>query len=216
MSASEPSAAINRVTAPFLLSTDGRAALAELQQHDLSEQLTMTRLQDLRREFSPAEAGALLTQARLRQKAVGKFPNAEQLFFTPDALEQATAWPVAQHRAAWFAERVPAGPILDLGCGIGGDLLALAEQRPVIGIDLDPVRLQFAAANAEIMGVADRVQLIEADWTSLRRAGTLPHAVAAFADPARRRGSKRIFRLHQIQPLFRNCWHYNSKFQPWV
>lgn len=138
--------------------------------------------------------------ARLRQRAVTKFPAADQLFFTTEALEQATAWPIAQKRAKQFAAQVAPGPILDLGCGIGGDLLALAQERPVIGIDLDPVRLQFAAANAEALGVAHRVQLIEADWTALLQRGELPDAVAAFADPARRVAGKRVFSLHQMQP----------------
>ena len=192
--------AINEETAPFLLSSAGRAAAKRLYRRDLHAAQTLSLLQELRRQHSAAQAGALLALARLRQRAVGKFPNAEQLFFVGEALEQATAWPIAQHRAAWFARHAPDGPILDLGCGIGGDLLALAQVRSVIGIDHDPVRLQFAAANAEVMGVAGQVQLIQADWTALLQAGTLPHAAAAFADPARRIGAHRVFTLQQIQP----------------
>ena len=191
--------AINPETAAFLLSQRGRAAASALSSVDLHEHQTLSLLQALRREFSAAEAGALLALARLRHRAVAKFPKAEQLFFTAEALEQATAWPIAERRATQFAA-VNAGPILDLGCGIGGDLLAFAQHGPVIGIDLDPVRLQFAAANAEALGVAKRVQLIQADWSVLVRTGRLPDAVAAFADPARRVAGKRIFHLHQLQP----------------
>ena len=36
----------------------------------------------------------------------------------------------------------------DLGCGIGGDLLALAQRRPAIAYEVDPVCARFAAANA--------------------------------------------------------------------
>lgn len=192
--------AINAETVPFLLSARGRVALAALQETDLHPQRTLTILQGLRREFAAAEAGALLALARLRQRARSKFPDAERLFFTAEALEQATAWPIARRRAAWLADLVPAGPILDLGCGIGGDLLALAHERPVVGIDQDPVRLQLAAANAEALGVSDQVTLIQADWTELRRSGQLPEAAVAFADPARRAKGKRLFRLHQLQP----------------
>lgn len=194
------SEAINPETVPFLLSARGRAAAAALWRADLHEQQTLAILQTLRRDFSAAEAGALLALVRLRQKAIAKFPDAEQLFFTAEALEQATAWPIAQQRASWFAERAPAGPILDLGCGIGGDLLALAEQRPVIGIEMDGLRLQLAQANVDALELTDRVQLIEADWTALSRAGKLPTAAAAFADPARRTEGRRLFSLHQIQP----------------
>jgi SAM-dependent methyltransferase len=200
--ANQPDAheAINAATIPFLLSATGRAAAAALASADLSAVQTMPILQELRRNFDADAAGALLALARLRQKAATKFPAADQLFFTGEALEQATAWPIAQQRAAWLGERAPAGPILDLGCGIGGDLLALAQQRPVIGIEQDRVRLQLAQANVDALGLTDQVHLIEADWTVLRRRHALPTAAAAFADPARRAAGRRIFSLHEIQP----------------
>ncbi len=194
------SEAINGETVPFLLSARGRAAAAALWTADLHEQQTLSILQTLRRDFNAGEAGALLALVRLRQRAIAKFPEAEQLFFTAEALEQATAWPIAQQRARWFAERSPNGPILDLGCGIGGDLLALAEHRPVIGIEMDGMRLRLAQANVDALGLTEQVQLIEADWTVLRDAGKLPAAAAAFADPARRAAGRRLFSLHQIQP----------------
>lgn len=192
--------AINETTIPFLLTPEGRSAAMALGDVDLREEQTFAILQALRRDFGPMEAGALLALARLRQKASAKFPAAEKLFFSAEALEQATAWPIAQKRAAWIAAYVPDGPILDLGCGIGGDLLALAAHRPVIGIEMDGARLALAQANVAALGLAERVQLIEADWTALRRAGQLPKAVAAFADPARRVDGRRIFSLHQMQP----------------
>jgi len=192
--------AINDTTIPFLLTPVARAAAAALGDVDLHEVQTFSLLQSLRREFAPAEAGALLALARLRQKAAAKFPAAKSLFFTAEALEQATAWPIAQKRAAWIATHVPDGPILDLGCGIGGDLLALAAHRSVIGIEMDGARCQLAQANIEALGLTDRVQLIEADWRTLLHAGALPKAAAAFADPARRVDGRRIFSLHQVQP----------------
>ncbi len=192
--------AIGAETVDFLLSAAGRAALEQLQSRDLHEQQSLALLTELRRTWRAAEAGALLALARLRQRAATKFPQAEQLFFTAEALEQATAWPIAQHRAAWIDQHAPPGPILDLGCGVGGDLLALAQRRSVVAIDLDPIRLRLAAANVAALGLTDRVQLIAADWTQLLARGTLPPAAAAFADPARRAGNQRLFHLHQLQP----------------
>lgn len=186
--------------ADFLLAPATQATLESLQTGDLSAGQTLTILSALRRSFSPQQAGALLTLARLRQRAQIKFPHAAHLFFTSEALEQATAWPVAQHRAAWFAQHAPAGPILELGCGIGGDTLALAQQRPVIAIERDPVRLRFAQANLAAVGLADQVTWIQADWTALLASGQLPTVAAAFADPARRAGEKRLFSLYQIEP----------------
>lgn len=192
--------AINETTISFLLTPAARSAAAALGEMALPEEQTFAILQQLRRDFDPSEAGALLALARLRQKAMTKFPDAAKLFLTAEALEQATAWPIAQKRAAWIATHAPDGPILDLGCGIGGDLLALAAQRPVIGVEIDPVRLQCARANVDALGLTERVQLIEADWPALLHAGKLPDAAAAFADPARRVDGRRIFSLYQVQP----------------
>lgn len=192
--------AITLEIADFLLTPAVRSELAALQAEDLAEQQTLAILTTLRRHFSAAQAGALLALARLRQQAHNKFPAADQLFFTAEALEQATAWPVAQHRAQWFDQQAPAGPLLELGCGIGGDTMALAQQRPVIAIERDPLRLRFAQANLAVLGLAGRVTFMQADWTELLGQRVLPPAAAAFADPSRRVGEKRIFSLHQIQP----------------
>jgi hypothetical protein len=183
-----------------LLADESQLALAELARSDIGEEHTLRLLDGLRSRFPPPVAGALLTQARLRRRAVAKFPFADRLFFTPAALEQATAWPVALHRARWIDRSAPAGPVLDLGCGIGGDTVALAQYRPVIAIEQDPVRLRFALANAAALGLAARVQGIETDWTKVLATDQLPAAAAAFADPNRRVGERRVFSLHQMEP----------------
>lgn len=188
------------LTVEFLRSQPAQAALTTLQRSDLADAQTLLLLQDLRRHFTAVEAGALLSLARLRQRATSKFPQAATLFFTAEALEQATAWPIAQWRAAWIDQQAPPGPLLDLGCGIGGDLLALAQRRPVIAFETDPVRLRLAEANVAALGLAQQVEFIEADWTAHLAAGTLPHAAAAFADPARRVDGRRIFTVEAMHP----------------
>ncbi len=142
----------------------------------------------------------MLRLARLRRAASAKFPFADQLFLVPEALEQATAWPVALHHADWLDQHAPPGPLLDLGCGIGGDLLALAQKRAVIAVELDPLRLRFAQANAAALGLSERITFLQGDWTALLARGALAGAAAAFVDPARRVGERRIFSLHQMQP----------------
>lgn len=191
---------IDLETANFLLSPTGRAATQALHNANLSEADTLPLLTELRRHFPVVQAGALLTLARLRQRAAAKFPFAEQLFLTAEALEQATAWPVAEHRTAWLDRYAPPGCILDLGCGIGGDTLALAQRRPVIAFEQDSVRLRFAQANAEALGVEKQIEFRQADWTELLANGHLPTAAAAYADPSRRAAGKRIFSLYQMQP----------------
>jgi SAM-dependent methyltransferase len=140
--------------------------------------------------------------AQLRRKAVAKFAQPADLYFTAEALEQATAAPVAAHRAMWIDRCAPSGALLDLGCGIGGDLLALAQRRPVIAYEVDPVCARFAAANAAVLGLADRVEIRNRDWTADLANGALPSAAAAFADPARRVDGRRVFRLEQLTPPF--------------
>lgn len=197
--------------------------MTTLQQGTLAEEHTLPLLHTLRKEFTAAQAGALLTMARLRRRALAKFPQAAHLFFTAEALEQATAWPIAHHRAAWIDAHVPPGPILDLGCGIGGDLLALAQRRPVIGFEIDPVRIRLAAANVAALGLQGQVQLIEADWTTWLARDALPPAAAAFADPARRVDGRRIFSLEAMQPplsqllrLQRQIPHLGVKTMPGI
>lgn len=191
---------IEVATVEFLCSPAAQDALTVLQTADLAESQTLALLQPLRRQFTTVQAGALLSLARLRQRATAKFPDAAKLFFTAEALEQATAWPIAQWRATWLDQQAPPGPVLDLGCGIGGDLLALAQRRRVIAFETDPVRLRLAAANVAALGLTQQVTLIQADWTAHLAAGSLPAAAAAFADPARRVAGRRIFSVEAMQP----------------
>ena len=149
---------VTQATADFLLSREAQRACAGLTSNDLSADRTLATLLRLRGEFSGEEAGAILTLARLRLRAASKFPDAERMYFTPEALEQATAWPVALHRAEWIHRNAPSGSVLDLGCGIGGDTLALATYRRVIAFEKDPVRVQFASANARATGREDRIE----------------------------------------------------------
>jgi SAM-dependent methyltransferase len=210
-------------TVEFLVSPAAQGALATLQECDLAEGQTLALLQRLRRQFGPVEAGALLSLARVRQRAAAKFSEADRLFFTAEALEQATAWPIAQWRAAWIDQQAPPGPLLDLGCGIGGDLLALAQRRPVIAFETDPVRIRLAEANVAALGLREQVQFIQADWTAWLAANRLPNAAAAFADPARRVEGRRIFSVKAMQPplsqliqLQRRLPHLGVKTMPWI
>ncbi|MFN2201013.1 MAG: THUMP-like domain-containing protein [Caldilineaceae bacterium] len=191
---------VTQATADFLLSREAQRACAGLTSNDLSADRTLATLLRLRGEFSGEEAGAILTLARLRLRAASKFPDAERMYFTPEALEQATAWPVALHRAEWIHRNAPSGSVLDLGCGIGGDTLALATYRRVIAFEKDPVRVQFASANARATGREDRIEFRNADWTSELAASKLPMASAAFVDPSRRIDGRRVFSLQETVP----------------
>ena len=184
----------------FLLTDLAQTELLRLRQADLADEHTLSLLTSLRRSFNAEQASALLSLARLRKRAVAKFPQADRLFFSAEALEQATAWPVALQRAERLAAVSPPGALLDLGCGIGGDTLALAQQREVIAFERDEDRLAMAHANACALELSDRIDFRLADWVEELAAGRLPPASAAFIDPARRAHGKRIFRLDDLIP----------------
>ncbi|WP_067437370.1 class I SAM-dependent methyltransferase [Nocardioides jensenii] len=146
-------------------------------------------------ESDPDRAAAALTQVGLRAKGVAKFgDDAVRMYFTPDALEQATRTRVAAHRAARLAAADPAS-VIDLGCGIGGDLIAFARAGlTVAGVDLDPVRVAIAEANLAALGLPGAVQV--ADGTTLDLSGF----GAVFADPARRGARGRVFDVEGWTP----------------
>jgi SAM-dependent methyltransferase len=141
-----------------------------------------------KQEPDPARAAAALTQVQLRAKAVAKFgPDATRMYFTPDALEQSTRTRVAAHRAARLAAAAPAS-VVDLGCGIGGDLVAFARAGlTVAGVDLDPVRVECARANLAALGLPGAVTV--ADGTAIDLSGF----GAVFVDPSRRGARGRVF-----------------------
>lgn len=187
---------MNEDTLAFLLGPAASDALARLAAEDLSDAHTLALLNDLRRELSPEQAGAALTLARLRQRAAAKFRRAGTMFFTPEALEQASGEAIAGWRARRFAEAGYAR-VADLGCGIGGDTLALAALPgvTVVGLDHDPLRLRLARANVRAYGH-------DAGWLVADLSDPLPlHGVpAAFFDPARRDKGRRVFSVRDYQP----------------
>src|SRR5688572_15017525 len=146
-------------------------------------------------EPDPDRAAAATTQVQLRARAVAKFGDlAPRMFFTPDALEQATRFRVAEHRAARLAAARPES-VIDLGCGIGGDLVALARAGlTAAGVDLDPVRVAVAEANLAALGLPGAVRVADATALDLSPFGI------AFADPARRTPRGRVFDVDAYSP----------------
>jgi SAM-dependent methyltransferase len=136
----------------------------------------------------PAHVAVAMSQADLRARAREKFGElAERMYFTPDGLEQATRPAVADHRAARLTA-YGTRSLIDLGCGVGGDLIAASRAGIVTaGVDLDPARVAVAQANLDALGLAGAVQVADAtavDHTAFD---------VAFADPARRGARGRVF-----------------------
>ena len=149
----------------------------------------------LRRTAGAEHAAAALTQVSLRERAVAKFgADARRMYFTPEGLEQATRARVATHRAARVALAGP-GSVLDAGCGIGGDLTALARAGlTVAGVDRDELRVEVARANLAALGLGGAVQVASVEDLDLRGFGVV------FADPARRNARGRVFDVDGWSP----------------
>jgi SAM-dependent methyltransferase len=180
----------------WLLADDGQALLARAVEATADPEYDELALQtDLRRTHTAERVSLALAQAELRTRAVPKFGElAARMYFTPDGLEQATRLTVATHRAGRLQAAV-AQSVIDLGCGIGGDLVAFAGAGvTAAGVDLDPVRVAVATANLAALGLGGAV--VEADAT---RMDTSPFDVA-FADPARRSGRGRTFHVDDWAP----------------
>ncbi|WP_157164211.1 THUMP-like domain-containing protein [Streptomyces typhae] len=182
-----------------LRTDEGRALLASVRDVEPSQELAVaTRL---RRDHPAGLVSAALAQARLRQRAVVKFgaADAARMFFTPGGVEQSTRTSVATHRARRLRGLGTDGvrSVADLCCGVGGDAIAFARAGiSVLAVDRDPLTCAVARANAEALGLADLIEVREADVTDV---DTTPYD-AVFVDPARRGGRGRIFDPEAYSP----------------
>ena len=153
-------------------------------------------LDRMRAEVGPEHAGPAWELARLRARARPVFgADADVLLFTADTLEQAGRPQLAARRAA----RLLAGgvdSVADLGCAAGTDTVALARAgASVVAVDRDPVARALTTANAESLGLADRVRGaspgMPSNWWQRPSTATVAGCGAAVLDPARRAGGRR-------------------------
>lgn len=180
----------------FLLTPRGQTLLEETAVSPITPQNHLQIAQQLRKELSPPAAHAVLETLLLRQKAAVKFSRASQMYFLRAALEQASGEHIAGYRARRFRQLRPQ-LIADLGCGIGGDAIALAEWANVIGVDKSIVRLSMAQENVAVYHNRSRFIPLCADLATLP-----PLSVdALFFDPARRdENGRRLFSVNKYRP----------------
>lgn len=163
-----------------LLSPEGLRLLDSLPPYR-SEKDVLGMVTSLRKQgHSPGLVAAVLTQAKLRKKAAAKFGEfASRMLFTEAGLEQATRLAVAARHAGRF-RAAGLTRIADLGCGIGGDALAIAAlDLEVTAVDADEVTAAIAAFNLAPFPSAT-VEHRRAEDVSLRSID------GVFLDPARR------------------------------
>ena len=142
-------------------------------------------------DVPPAVLRAAVAQAQLQQRAAARFPVAAQMWWTSAGLEQASrpaasAFRAAELRAAGITHGV------DLTCGLGLDLLAMARAgMQVVGVEQDPAIADLALRNAVRLGLGDTVQVINGSCQDPAVLGSLPTGGVWFVDPARRTDTRR-------------------------
>lgn len=166
-------------TVGFLASPEGESHIGSV--GVVTDDDLLSTIAGLRRTLDRSTAAAVVETARLRVRATEKFSDPTRMLFTAPGLEQATPEACARLRANRFRGQ---RRIVDMGCGIGADALALSDRGSVVAMDVDPVTASIAAHN-----LRGRAHVVVGDALSP------PLEVmeaAVFIDPARRDGGRRI------------------------
>lgn len=138
------------------------------------------------RRVDPVHAAAAIDVITARSRARGRIRGAETMLLTDEAVQQATAWPVAALRARRLAGRT----VHDVTCSVGAEINELVRTADrVVGSDLDPLRTRMAAHNVPgaLVCVADALAAPSRD-------------AVLVADPARRSGGRRIHDPSRLSP----------------
>jgi hypothetical protein len=171
----------------YLTSDEGSAALSVVETLPLTDRVS--EIAALRKQFGD-RTPALVETVLLRRRATSKLsglPGSGDWLFTDEALQQASAAPVALHRA----KRLSGNVIHDVTCSIGTELAALrGAATRVVGSDIDPVRLAMARHN-----LGSTADLCRADALH-----PVTREAVVLADPSRRGGGRRRFNPRDYQP----------------
>ncbi|ORA48191.1 SAM-dependent methyltransferase [Mycolicibacterium celeriflavum] len=169
----------------YLRSEAGVDALREIAALRLTSATLVSDIASARARFGE-RAAILVETTLLRRKATAKLSRPDDWLFTDEALQQATAEPVARHRA----RRLAGARVHDATCSIGTELAALRDSAALlVGSDIDPVRLAMARNN--VAGV----DVCRADALRPVTRGTV-----IVLDPARRSGGRRRFDPRDYTP----------------
>ena len=168
-----------------LLSPESLRLLYSIPPYESAADIVRT-VTDLRkRGYEPSLVATVLSQAKLRVKARIKFTEfADHMLFTEAGLEQATRLRVAALHADRY-ESAGLRNVVDLGCGIGGDAMALAGLGlRVTAVERDEVTAAIAAYNLATFpdDGESGATVLNDDATTL----DLSPFDAAYLDPARR------------------------------
>ncbi|WP_083139811.1 THUMP-like domain-containing protein [Mycobacterium alsense] len=178
----------------YLRSGPGVAALDAVGRLELTDDTRLADIAATRARFGD-RAPVLVETTLLRRRAAERLGElgVSGWLFTEEALQQATAAPVALHRAG----RLRGHLVHDVTCSIGTELAALRRRGVrAVGSDIDAVRLAMARHNLGTDGFA--AGLCRAD--ALR---PVTRGAVILADPARRGGGRRRFGIDDYRPGLR-------------
>jgi hypothetical protein len=171
----------------YLASGEGSAALAVVQALPMTDRVgEIARLREQFGDRTPVLVETVLLRRRADAK-LAELPGARNWLFTDEALQQASAAPVALHRSKRLSGRM----VHDVTCSIGTELAALrGSAAGLVGSDVDSVRLAMARHN-----LGDAANLCRADALH-----PVTRDAVVVADPARRSGGRRRFNPRDYQP----------------
>ncbi|MCX6801868.1 MAG: methyltransferase domain-containing protein [Candidatus Diapherotrites archaeon] len=136
------------------------------------------------------------TLSELRILAEKKFSKSGEMFFpSRSSVEQATPEAISHYRA----QRLNGYVAVDLCCGIGMDVIALAKNcKKVFAVEIDKNILECAKKNAKAYG-ADNIEFINSNCFGIGLKSL--NVDIAFADPSRRTAQgRRVSALEETEP----------------
>lgn len=153
-----------------------------------------------RDRFSAVQQAMLEEQLRFRRRSRDRFPDPEQWLWTDRSLQQASDWSSATFKADLIDRDID---VVDACCGAGADLVALAQNHRVLGIDCDARMVLLARANlrAHQRSADFCVGMVPDSLGDLSRA-------ALHIDPDRRVGQDRMSRTthgEAFRPTLDQC-----------
>ncbi len=139
----------------------------------------------------------IVTQLKLRRKAVTKFPvwAGTDILYTERALEQSSGRVAATHKRQWLKGRV-----IDLSGGLGSDIIHCADQiTHMVYCDIDPEMCELFHHNSGVLGIA-HAEIHCGDGIEILSSFPDNHFDIVYVDPDRRVGKGRSVSLKDASP----------------
>ncbi|MFF0550149.1 SAM-dependent methyltransferase [Streptomyces sp. NPDC004311] len=133
-----------------LLTDEGRSVLAALQHADPADEARTAAA--LRREHADELVTAAVEQVRLRRAAAGRFGEfAPRMYFTPEGLALSSHLAVAEYKLLRVVGEMGVVLIDAMCLGGGHDATVLSWSHYTAAVDPDPLTVEMAAANREVL-----------------------------------------------------------------